>query len=134
MARGGKERTGAAAESGTDSRVERGLSSPQQRKKRRVAEFFGAVECSNVAADWKFRAPLRTPVFRPAFLNPRWSLRGRKITDPSWQEFSCLWRIFLASVVAAKDRQRRRQSGATKVHLVVVDPGWWADFAQMSPA
>src|SRR5258707_7957288 len=52
------------------SRTERGLSSPQQRKKMRVTEFFEPVERSRVAADWKVRAPIRTPALRPAFLNP----------------------------------------------------------------
>src|SRR5437667_11543516 len=54
--------------------AERGLSSPQQRKESGWQNLFEAVESHKVAADWKVRAPLRTPLplLRPAFLNRPW--------------------------------------------------------------
>src|SRR5258707_5316560 len=40
-----------------DSRTERGLSSPQQRKESGAPNLFEAVESCKVSADWKVRAP-----------------------------------------------------------------------------
>ena len=52
-----------------NSRTERGLFSPQQRKKRGLQNFRsrGAFP---LAADWKVRAPFRTLALCPGFLNP----------------------------------------------------------------
>jgi len=45
--------------------LERGLSSPQQRnKKENCQNFSAAVERSNVAADWKVRAPIQVGISR----------------------------------------------------------------------
>jgi len=43
------------------TRTERGLSSPQIVQKKGVAEFFGAVGRSTIAADWKIDWKVRAP-------------------------------------------------------------------------